>query len=85
MKDIDLHCHSTASDGEFRAGGGAIEVVSGSHSPEQRRRFAALTGKYGFLASRGSDFHAPCEGPGDFGRLPPLDHHLGPVWRDWVV
>jgi len=70
---------------EFRAAGGeAIEVVTGSHSPEQYRHFAALAAQYGFAASRGSDFHGPEEGA-EFGTLPPLDPALRPVWREWEL
>lgn len=68
---------------EFRAAGGeGLEVVTGSHSPEQFRHFAALATQYGFSASRGSDFHGPDEGA-EFGTLPPLDPALRPVWRAW--
>jgi len=70
---------------EFRdAGGEGIEVVTGSHSPEQYRHFAALAVQYGFAASRGSDFHGPDEGA-EFGTLPPLDPALRPVWQDWEL
>ena len=70
---------------EFRqAGGEAIEVVTGSHSPEQYRHFGALAAQNGFAASRGSDFHGPDEGA-EFGSLPPLDAALRPVWRDWAL
>ena len=72
--------------GEFRAAGGeAIEVVTGSHSPDQYALFAALADKHAFLASRGSDFHAPGDGNADFGKLPPLAAHLRPVWHDWQL
>jgi 3',5'-nucleoside bisphosphate phosphatase len=68
---------------EFRdAGGGAIEVITGSHSPEQCRQYTALALLRGFEASRGSDFHGPEEGA-EFGTLPALDARLRPVWRDW--
>jgi predicted metal-dependent phosphoesterase TrpH len=70
---------------EFRgAGGEAIEVVTGSHSPEQARHYAAIAREYDFAASRGSDFHGPEEGA-EFGSLPPLDPALRPVWRDWPL
>jgi hypothetical protein len=70
---------------EFRtAGGEAIEVVTGSHSPEQYRHFGAVARHQGFAASRGSDFHGPEEGA-EFGTLPPLDPSLRPVWRDWAL
>lgn len=69
---------------EFReAGGAAIEVVSGSHTPDQYRRFAAHAREFGFLASRGSDFHGPGESRVDFGELPPLPESVSPVWSDW--
>ena len=69
---------------EFRAAGGvAIEVVTGCHSPDQYALFAALAEKHEFLASRGSDFHAPGESNADFGKLPPLAPRLKPVWHDW--
>ena len=70
---------------EFRAAGGeALEVVTGSHSPEQMRQFGALAARHQFAASRGSDFHGPEEGA-EFGSLPPLDPALRPVWRDWPL
>ena len=61
-----------------------LEVVTGSHSPEQMRLFGALAAKHQFAASRGSDFHGPGEGA-EFGRLPALDPALRPVWRDWSL
>lgn len=70
---------------EFRAAGGAaLEVVTGSHSPEQSRHFGALAAHHGFAASRGSDFHGPEEGA-EFGTLPPLDPALRPLWRGWEL
>ena len=70
---------------EFRAAGGeALEVVTGSHSPEQSRHFGALAAHHGFAASRGSDFHGPDQGA-EFGALPPLDPRLRPVWRGWAL
>lgn len=71
---------------EFRAAGGeAIEVITGSHSPDQYALFAEIAKSRGFLASRGSDFHAPGEGDADFGKLPPLTRGLTPVWHDWPL
>jgi hypothetical protein len=70
---------------EFRsAGGEAIEVITGSHSPDQYSLFAAVAENHGFLASRGSDFHGPGESRADFGKLPPLPPNLTPVWHDWA-
>ena len=66
-----------------RAGGEGIEVVTGSHSPEQYRLFGELARHHGLAASRGSDFHGPGEG-GEFGTLPPLDPALRPIWAGWA-
>jgi len=65
-----------------RAGGVGIEVVTGSHSPDQYILFGEMARKHGLLASRGSYFHGPGEG-GEFGTLPPLDPRLQPVWHGW--
>ena len=64
-------------------GGTAIEVVTGSHSPDQYAVYAEEARRYGFLASRGTDFHAPGESRVDFALLPPLPAGLKPVWHDW--
>ncbi|QWD60921.1 3',5'-nucleoside bisphosphate phosphatase [Polynucleobacter sp. MWH-UH35A] len=61
-------------------GGLAIEVITGSHSPDQYKTFANIAQQYGFLASRGSDFHDPNESHIDLGSLPHLPDHLTPVW-----
>jgi 3',5'-nucleoside bisphosphate phosphatase len=61
-------------------GGLAIEVITGSHSPDQYKTFAKIAEQYGFLASRGSDFHDPNESHIDLGNLPHLPDHLTPVW-----
>ena len=68
---------------EFRGlGGEGIEVVTGSHTPEQYIQYAHVARRYGFLASCGSDFHSPGESRHDLGRLPPLPADLKPVWHD---
>lgn len=64
-------------------GGVAIEVVTGSHTPDQYPEYARLANGYGFLASRGTDFHAPGEARVDFKLLPPLPGNVTPVWHDW--
>jgi 3',5'-nucleoside bisphosphate phosphatase len=70
---------------EFRAlGGDAIEVVTGSHTPDQYREYAEVARRYGFRASRGSDFHAPEDAHTVLGGLPALPADLVPVWRDWI-
>lgn len=69
---------------EFRQlGGAAIEVVTGSHTPDQYATYAEEARRYGFLASRGTDFHGPGEARVDFAQLPPLPAGLTPVWHDW--
>lgn len=66
---------------EFKAaGGGAIEVVTGSHQPHQYREYAALAREFGLMASRGSDYHGPGESPYRPGTLPQLPPDLVPVW-----
>ncbi|QWD61589.1 3',5'-nucleoside bisphosphate phosphatase [Polynucleobacter sp. MWH-UH25E] len=61
-------------------GGLGIEVITGSHSPDQYTTYGKIAQKYGFLASRGSDFHDPSESHIDLGALPHLPDHLTPVW-----
>ncbi|SFB70201.1 3',5'-nucleoside bisphosphate phosphatase [Collimonas sp. OK412] len=69
---------------EFKQlGGSAIEVVTGSHTPDQYGYYAKVATDYGFLASRGSDFHSPSESRIDLGALPPLPDGLTPVWHNW--
>lgn len=61
-------------------GGLGIEVITGSHSPDQYQTYGKIAQHYGFLASRGSDFHDPTESHVDLGVLPHLPDHLTPVW-----
>ncbi len=69
---------------EFKyLGGTMIEVVTGSHSPDQYKQYAKVAQDYGFHASIGSDFHAPEESRVDIGGLPRLPEGLVPVWKDW--
>lgn len=69
---------------EFRElGGAAIEVVTGSHTPEQYAHFARLAHQFGFLSSLGSDYHGPGHNYIEMGRLPDLPHGCVPVWHDW--
>lgn len=69
---------------EFKQlGGVGIEVVTGSHTPDQYPEYARLANDYGFLASRGTDFHAPGEARVDFALLPPLPANVKPIWHDW--
>lgn len=69
---------------EFKACGGAgVEVITGSHTPEQYSEFARLSREFGLLASRGSDYHGKGESRADLGDLPQLPDDLKPVWHDW--
>lgn len=69
---------------EFQAAGGeAIEVVTGSHTPDQVPVFAALAQEFELYASVGSDFHAPGEGGRELGRLDPLPAGCRPIWAAW--
>lgn len=63
-------------------GGRGIEVMSGSHNQDHVREYAHLARQYGFLASRGSDFHGPGESWVDLGGLPDLPPDLTPVWTN---
>ena len=81
LDDTALH----ALTARFRdEGGSAMEVVCGSHTPDQYRRFEKMALEYGLRGSRGSDFHGPGEGRVDLGDLPPLPDSIVPVWRDWM-
>jgi predicted metal-dependent phosphoesterase TrpH len=69
---------------EFKSlGGSAIEVVTGSHTPNQYDEYTKLALQYGFMASRGSDFHAPDPQLPDLGQLPALAKELTAVWSSW--
>ena len=66
---------------EFKSlGGEAIEVVTGSHKPREYLEFAAVARRYGFLASRGADFHAVGESDFEPGLIAALPTDLTPVW-----
>lgn len=69
---------------EFVAcGGQAIEVVTGSHTPEQYAEFARYAEEFDLLCSCGSDFHGPGESWRDMGRLPDFPLGCRPVWESW--
>lgn len=69
---------------EFVAcGGQAIEVVTGSHTPEQYAEFARYAEEFKLMCSCGSDFHGPEESWRDIGRLPDLPLGCRPVWESW--
>ncbi len=67
---------------EFKQlGGVGIEVVTGSHTPDQYLEFARIANQYGFLASIGSDFHAVGESSVDVGCLPDFPCKVSPIWE----
>jgi 3',5'-nucleoside bisphosphate phosphatase len=69
---------------EFKTlGGTAVEVVTGSHSDQEARRFQRVAIEQGLHASRGSDFHAVGESRFDVGAVPPLPDATRPVWHGW--
>ena len=69
---------------EFKElGGAALEVVTGSHTPEQYAVFARYAKQYGLFASVGSDYHGPGESHRDIGQLPELPEGCRPVWQLW--
>lgn len=71
--------------GEFKeCGGVAVEVVSGSHSPEDCLAMAAAARAAGLLASAGSDYHGPENPWVELGRLPSLPAGCAPVWESWA-
>ncbi|MDP3795618.1 MAG: 3',5'-nucleoside bisphosphate phosphatase [Polaromonas sp.] len=66
---------------EFKAHGGrGVEVVTGSHTPQEYVKYAETAREFGLAASRGSDFHSPDESHTDLGTLPFLPGGLTPVW-----
>jgi hypothetical protein len=70
--------------GEFKdLGGLGLEVMTGSHTTAQYNHFAETCRCWGFLASRGSDYHGPGESRIELGALPPLPADLTPVWTAW--
>lgn len=67
--------------GEFIAlGGTAVEVVTGSHAPDEFVTWARYARRFGLQASAGSDFHGPGEGYRDIGNVPVLPAGCAPVW-----
>jgi predicted metal-dependent phosphoesterase TrpH len=65
-------------------GGEGIEVMSGSPVPDEVREFSHIAREFGFLASRGSDFHGPGESWIDLGKVPDLPPDLTPVWTRFI-
>ncbi len=67
--------------GEFKdCGGEGLEVVSGSHRPDECRTMAVHAQREGLLASAGSDYHGPENPWVELGRLSPLPESCIPIW-----
>jgi len=64
-----------------QAGGTGIEVVSGSHSVNDRHNMAQYARKYQLYASMGSDYHGPENTWIELGRLAELPKGCEPVWQ----
>ncbi len=62
-------------------GGTGVEVMTGSHSTADFRKYAGMALAFNLRASRGSDFHSPQESRCDLGQLPPLPADLAPIWE----
>lgn len=67
--------------GEFiEAGGEAIEVLSGSHTPNEVKAMTGHALRFDLLASAGSDYHGP-ENPWiHLGRLPDMPEACMAIW-----
>jgi len=67
---------------EFKTHGGVgVEVITGSHTPQEAVVYAQVAQEFGLAASRGSDFHSPHESRIDLGLLPELPKNLTPIWE----
>ena len=67
---------------EFKTHGGlGVEVITGSHTPQEAAVYADVAKEFGLAASRGSDFHSPHESRIDLGLLPELPKGLTPIWE----
>jgi len=69
---------------EFKAAGGVgVEVACGSHSEDDRRRFALIATQMQLLSSVGSDFHSPANVRVELGRSLMLPPGCVPIWDSW--
>lgn len=62
-------------------GGQGVEVVTGSHGPDDFSRYTELARELDLWVSRGSDYHSSIESRIDLGNLPLLPSSLEPVWK----
>lgn len=89
MRGLDLHCHSTRSDGLLkprelvaRAAERGVRVLALTDHDEFEV-YARYARRFGLRASVGSDYHGPGEGYRDLGDLPELPAGCTPVWSNW--
>lgn len=68
-----------------RAGGAAIEVLSGGQNAEQTKRLAALASAFELKASLGSDFHNEQSPWQALGKLDTMPSRCEPVWSEWSL
>lgn len=67
---------------EFKeCGGEGLEVVSGSHTPDECQSMGRQAVRAGLFASAGSDFHNPATPWIQLGRLPALPPDCTPIWE----
>ena len=68
--------------GEFiEAGGEAIEVLSGSHTPNEVKTMTGHALRFDLLASAGSDYHGPENAWIHLGRLPDMPAACTAIWE----
>lgn len=65
----------------IEAGGEAIEVVSGSHTPSDVKNMLGHALRFDLLASAGSDFHGPENRWIELGRLADMPESCTAVWQ----
>lgn len=67
---------------EFKQHGGqGVEVMTASHTLNDRIKYTQMAQEFELYASRGSDFHCPQESRVDLGQLPDLPGQLKPIWE----
>lgn len=67
---------------EFKQHGGqGVEVMTASHTLNDRFKYSQMAEEFELYASRGSDFHCPQESRVDLGQLPDLSAQLKPIWE----
>ena len=68
--------------GEFaELGGVGFEAISGSHSPDEELRMAALANKFDLYISMGSDYHGPENPYRELGALSEVPFDSKPIWQ----